>query len=204
MGNKLVGILTAFLFIAAFSGCLEDTSKREIKSYPLNSLALNLDDLPQGYIKWSEESNYSQENTIIDGIKPLEYYSATFAFKPEINTGFPAIALSMYRFNSSSDTKLVIHNLSEQMISYLNNTLNRITPQNVQRIGDESIYELFEGNMGEYYGYQNATWSFIYFRNKNIAVHLLLEGLMEWDINYVELTLKYAMIIDNRINAMPT
>ena len=205
MKKEILGLLIVLSFFSIiFTGCLENTSKKETINYALNSSILNLDDLPEGYIKWSEESNYSNHShkDTIFGIKPLEFYFVTFAYEPEMNNAFPAIALYLYRFNSSSDAKLITHNLSEQVSSSLNNTLNRTTPPNVSQIGDESIYELFEGNMGEYYGYQNATWSNIHFRIENITVYLLLEGVMEWDINYVELTLEYARIIEDRINKM--
>lgn len=203
MKKKLLSVLVAFLLlIIVFSGCSE---KKETAIYSLKSLGLKLDDLPSGYIKWSEESNYSKyslEDTIA-GIKPSEFYFATFAFnETEINTTYPAIALSIFRFPTSNNAKLVMHNLSEEMVNSLNVSLNRTTPQNIPQFGDESIYELFQGNIGEYYGYQNATWSIMYFRIENIAVSLLLEGLMNWNIDYVELTFNYTRIIESRINTM--
>lgn len=204
MKRKLLCALVVFLLlIIVFSGCSE---KKEAVVYSLNSLGLKVDDLPSGYIKWwSEESNYSNyshEETIA-GIKPSEVYFATFVFnETEINTAYPAIALSMFRVPTSNDAKVVMLNLSEEMVKSLNGQLNRTTPQNVPQFGDESIYELFQGNMGEDYGYQNATWSIMYFKIENITVGLLLEGLMNWNVDYVEQTFNYTRIIEGRLNTM--
>lgn len=198
MRRKLLCILAIFLSVVIYSGCLENVSQKKTKSLSLKSLGLKLDDLPSGYIKQDENENYSSYlyNGTIYGKRPLEFYFVSFA---SLQVVAPAIALTMYRFNSSSDAELVMYNLSEQLASSLSDRLNIITPQDVQKIGDDSIYELFEGNMGEHYGYLNATWSFICFRIENITVSLLLEGLTEWNVNYVELTFNYAKIIENRI-----
>jgi len=204
MKGKLSGILIVVLLLTIiFSGCFEE--KKESAVYSLKSQSLILDDLPSGYIKWTDETNYlnySHEETI-NGIKPLEFYFVTYAFNnSELNTYYPAIALTMFRFNTSDDAQEIMLNLSDNMINSLNSSFNRTTPQDIPQIGDESIYELFQGNMGEYYGYQNATLSFIYFRIKNIVVNLLLEGIMEWNIDYVNLTFDYSKIIENRINTV--
>ncbi|MCX6664521.1 MAG: hypothetical protein NT038_00450 [Euryarchaeota archaeon] len=203
MKSKLLSlIIVIFLLIIIFSGCSE---KKETAVYSLNSLSLKVDDLPSGYIKWSEVSNYSDysHQETITGIKPSEFYFTTFVFnETEINTVYPAIALNIFRFSTSNDAEVVMLNLSENMIKSLNASLNRTTPQDVPQVGNQSIYELFQGNMGEYYGYQNATWSIIYFIIENITVSLLLEGQMNSNINYVELTLNYAKIIENRINIL--
>ena len=194
----VIVVSTLLMSIVLFSGCNETTTEKLVTT-PLIALALSLDDLPEGYVKWSEEQNYSDE--AIKGINPAEFYFVTFAFgEIDMNHSFPAIAFYMYKFNSSSDAHIVTQNISEQTFDSLDDGLNRTTPQNIEQIGDESIYELFEGNMGEYYSYINATWSFIYFRIKNVAVGLLLEGIAEWDIDYVNLTLSYAKIVENRIN----
>jgi hypothetical protein len=197
----VIGIIAIFIAVA-FSGCNE---KEESVVYSLKSQGLNLDDLPAGYIKWNEESNYlnySHEETI-NGIKPLEFYIVTYAFNnTELNNAYPAIALTMFKFDASDDAQEIMLNLSDNMINSLNSSLNRATPQDISQIGDDSVYELFQGNMGEYYGYQNATWSFIYFRIENIVVNLLLEGIMEWNIDYVNLTFDYSKIIENRINTV--
>jgi hypothetical protein len=197
----VIGIIT-ILIAVVFSGCNE---KEESVVYSLKSQGLNLDDLPSGYIKWTEESNYlnySHEETI-NGIKPLEFYFVTYVFNnTELNNANPAIALTMFKFDTSDDAQEIMLNNSDNMINSLNSSLNRTTPQDISQIGDDSVYELFQGNMGEYYGYQNATWSFIYFRIENIVVNLLLEGIMEWNIDYVNLTFDYSKIIENRINTV--
>jgi hypothetical protein len=203
MKSKVLGLIIAVLLLTiAFSGCNE---KKEVVAYSLKSQGLKVDDLPSGYIKLTEESNYlnfSNEETI-NVIKPLEFYYVTYAFNnTELNTAYPAIALTMFRFNTSDDAQEIMLNLSDNLINSMTSLLNKTTPQDIPQIGDESVYELFQGNMGEYYGYQNATWSFIYFRIGNVVVNLLLEGLMEWNIDYVELTFNYTRIIEDRLDTM--
>jgi|GEM_PF-3081845 len=204
MKKGILAICIAVMMLAiVFSGCLEE--KKESVVYSLKSQGLKLDDLPSGYIKLTEESNYSNHSNeeTINGIKPLEFYFITYAFNDtELNTAYPAMALTMFRFNTSDDAQEIMLNLSDNMNNSLNSFLNNSTPQDIPQIGDESLYELFQGNMGEYYGYQNATWSIMYFRMENIVVNLILEGLMEWNIDYVELTFNYTRIIEDRLDTM--
>lgn len=192
-----IGIAALLILVVGLSGCNETTTE-ELITTSLIELALIPSDLPEGYIKWSEEQNYSGES--INGINPSEYYFATLVFEePDMDSSFPSVAFYMYKFNSSGDAHIVTQNMSERIFDSLEEGLNQTTPQNIEQIGDESIYELFEGDMGEYYGYVNVTFSFICFRIKNVVVGLLIEGLMEWDIDYVNLTLSYARIVEQRI-----
>ena len=202
MNNHLliVGITIVLLLGVGLSGCINNGDKN-LETTPLDTFSLKIDDFPEGYIKWSEDYNQSVDTTLF-GVTPVEVYGVTFVFEnPENNTVFPAVALSISKFNSSDAANVTLYNLSAQMSNSLKGSMNRITPQNVEKIGDNSIYELFEGSMGEYYGYQNATWSFVYFRIENILVYLLLQGIPDWELDYINLTINYAKIIEGRINA---
>jgi len=82
---------------------------------------------------------------------------------------------------------------------YTNSTFIRATPQNVKQIGDESSYELFQSSPISY----NNTYSYIYFRIANVVVFLLLNfrGMSDVEIDFVNLTINYAEIVESKINA---
>ena len=82
---------------------------------------------------------------------------------------------------------------------YTNSTFIRATPQNVKQIGDESPYELFQSSPISY----NNTYSYIYFRVANVVVFLLLNfrGISDVEIDFVNLTINYAEIVESKINA---
>lgn len=195
--NLLRLLITVLLLIIFFSGCFEKSSSEVLIIQQASHFALTLDDLPREYIKWSETNNSAEG--MITNITPNDSYSATFTYEnPDNNTGYPAIALAIMKFNSSEDATIVLRNFSEKTTTTYD-FLNRITPQNVEQIGDESFYELYQGSMGEYYGYQNTTVSFVYFKVKNVVVFLLLQGTPDWDINFTDLTINYAKIVNDKI-----
>lgn len=197
--KKTAILLIAFLIVSVgfLSGCQEQKTIEKLVTAPLNTFALTLDDLPEKYIKLSDEFNYSEE--AFKGLYPIDFYAEGYYYEEhDINSTFPSIFLHIYRFDSSSDANIVIQNLSEQMVNSLD-TLNRTTPQNIEQIGDESIYELFKGSESTNYSYTNVTQSFIYFRIGNVVIGLFLQGIMEWEIDYVGLTINYAEIIESRM-----
>jgi len=104
------------------------------------------------------------------------------------------------KFNSSDDSHIVLYNQSGLMLEAYD-FLNRITPEDVEQIGDESIYELLQGSYGEYYSDQNATVSLSWFRINNVVVFLLLQGIPIWEIDYTRLTIDYSKIVESRIYA---
>jgi len=198
----IVGVVVLF-FVVGFSGCTEedstDDTNEKLVTASLDTLTLTLDDLPEGYVKWSDDHNYSGES--IQGMIPSEFYEIHFVFQdPENDTGYPWIGLSLYKFNSSKDANTVLQALSEQVTNSLNES-KRTTPQTVEQIGNESIYELYQGIEGEYYKYQNATFSFIHFRMRNVVVYLFLEGMPNDETDYVISAIDYAKIVESRINA---
>ena len=198
----IVGVVVLF-FVVGFSGCTEedstDDTNEKFVTASLDTLTLTLDDLPEGYAKWSDDHDYSGES--IQGMIPLEFYEIHFVFQdPENDTGYPWIGLSFYKFNSSKDANTVLQALSEQVTNSLNES-KRTTPQTVEQIGNESIYELYQGIEGEYYKYQNATFSFIHFRMRNVVVYLFLEGMPNDETDYVISAIDYAKIVESRINA---
>ena len=204
--KKQIGVIVAavLLFAAVLSGCLNDVDEQDttptVKFPPLDTLSLKIEDLPDGYVKWSEEYNLSVSISKI--IPAVEVYDVTFIYKePANNTGFPMMQLTLASFNSSEDAETVLYNSSEQMSNILDGMLNKTSVENVEQVGNTSIYNLYEGSMGAEYGYQNATWSFIYFRIENIVAFVLLDEIPPSEIDYVGFTIKYAEIVEERINA---
>jgi len=202
MNKHLIVIGIAVLLICVeFSGCTETEEKvaEKLITVPLSTLALTVDDLPQGYIKWSEEYNYTSGG--INSIIPVEYYFITFAFEnPEDNTGFPGIFLFLYKFNTSDEAKIGFYNQSGLMLKGYG-FMDCITPENVEQIGDESIYELLQGPYGNYSNAQNTTISLISFRINNVGVGMLIQGVPIWEIDYTRLTIDYSKIVESRIYA---
>ena len=198
----IVGVVVLFVVIG-FSGCTEedstDDTNEKLVTASLDTLTLTLDDVPEGYAKWSDDHDYSGES--IQGMIPSEFYEIHFVFQdPENDTGYPWIGLSLYKFNSSKDANTVLQALSEQVTNSLNES-KRTMPQTVEQIGYESIYELYQGIEGEYYKYQNATFSFIHFRMRNVVVYLFLEGMPNDETDYIISTIDYTKIVESRINA---
>lgn len=204
--KKQIGVIVAavLLFAAVLSGCLNDVDEQDttptVKFPPLDTLSLKIEDLPDGYVKWSEEYNLSVSISKI--IPAVEVYDVTFIYKePANNTGFPMMQLTLASFNSSEDAETVLYNSSEQISNILDEMLNNTSVENVEQVGNTSIYKLYEGSMGAEYGYQNATWSFIYFRIENIVAFVLLDEIPSSEMDYVGFTIKYAEIVEERINA---
>jgi hypothetical protein len=196
----IIGI-TLILITTGLSGCVNEKTNEKLITAPLNTLALTLEDLPEGYIertKGGEDYNYSDKSTF-HGIMTSEEYSILFI--PENNenkTILLPIALYLYKFNSSDDAHIVLNNMTEMDSASKVGNFNRTTPQNVTQIGDESSYELYKISQILY----NDTESYIYFRIKNVVVYLLINsrGLPGVDVDFVDLTINYAKIVENKIN----
>lgn len=187
--------IAVLLLTVGLSGCIEEESTEKLVTASLSTLALTVDDLPQGYIKWSEDHN--KPSGTMQDITHIEEYKVALVFEShENNTGYPAIFLSLAKYNSSAEANIFLYNQSEQIMKAYD-FLNRITPEDVEQIGDESMYELFQGS----YGDQNATVSLSWFRINNIVVFLLIQGVPIWEIDYTMLTIDYSKIVENRINA---
>jgi len=202
MNKHLIVVVIAVLLICVgLSGCTETKEKitSKLVTASLNTLALTVDDLPQGYIKWSE--NLNKSGGTMQNMTPVEEYSVVLVFESlENNTGFPAIFLSLYKFNTSDEAKIGFYNLSGLMLKGYG-FMDCITPENVEQIGDESIYELVQGPYGNYSNAQNTTVSLIGFRINNIGVGMLLQGIPSWEIDYTRLTIDYSKIIESKIYA---
>ena len=197
----IIGI-TLLLITTGLSGCIDEKPTGKLITAPLTTLALTLGDLPEGYIeqtKRSEDYNIS-DRPIYDGITALDVHSVRFT--PEITeneTVLLPIALYLFKFDSSEDAHIALYNMSEMRSSSLAGTFIRATPQNVKQIGDESTYELFQNSPISY----NNTYSYIYFRIANVVVFLLLNfrGMSDVEIDFVNLTINYAEIVESKINA---
>ncbi|GAF90488.1 unnamed protein product, partial [marine sediment metagenome] len=136
----------------------------------------------------------------------IEEYDIILVFESfesyDHDTGYPDIFLFLAKYNSSDEANTFLHYQSEQIMKAYD-TLNRITPEDVEQIGNESMHELFQGPYpyGEYYGDQNVTISLSLFRINNVVVFLLLQGIPILEIDYTRLTIDYSKIVENRINA---
>jgi PKD repeat protein len=165
----------------------------------LDRISLTIDDLPEGYIKFSEDFN--RTFGINQTIKPFKAYGETFIYNyPINNTGYPLIISSFCRYNKSNDAEEVMIHSSKQMSNTFNELLDNKTIEKIENIGNQSIIRLYQGNLGENYEYQNASWSFIYFRIKNIIVFILLDEIPSSNIDYIDLIYNYSKTIENRIN----
>ena len=182
---SIIGI-TLLLIATGLSGCIDE----KLTEAPPTTLALTLDDLPEGYIKQSE-GNKSLEGP--HDIIILESYKTIFTSPIS-----PPIELGLSKFNSSDNAHIAFYNLSEWRSSLLVNKYNRTTPQNVKQIGDESSYELFQSSPTSSDEY---THSYIYFRIANVVVYLSLLENWEREIDYVNLTINYAEIVESKIYA---
>lgn len=186
--NKRLSIIgiTLLLITTGLSGCIDE----KLTEAPLTTLALTLDDLPEGYIKQAE-GNKSFEGP--HDIIALEAYKTIFTSPIS-----PPIELVLSKFNSSENARIVLYNLSEWRSSSSVNKYNRTTPQNVKQIGDESSYELFQSSPTSSDEY---THSYVYFRIANVVVYLSLRENWEREIDYVNLTINYAEIVESKIYA---
>lgn len=207
MNKKLLILgIAVLLLVVGLTGCTETNEKitEKLVTVPLNTLALTANDLPQGYIKWSENRNTSW-GTMQD-ITNIEEYEVILVFESfesyDHNTGYPDIFLFLSKYNSSAEANTFLHYQSEQIMNVYD-TLNRITPEDVEQIGNESMYELFRGPYpyGDNYGDQNVTISLSLFRINNVVVFLLIQGIPILEIDYTMLTINYSKIIESRIKA---
>ena len=194
----MIVIFFFLLSFVIFNGCLDDTTTQVADLTPLDTFSLKVEDLPEGYVKWSEEYNLSV--AISKVVTPIDVYDIVFTYKePDYSSGFPTVQLTLSRFNSSYDAEVVLQNSSEKMSDILDLILNSSYIENVVQVGNSSIYMLYQGSLGEEYENESATWSFIYFRIENILVYLLINEVPSSEVDYVCLTLKYAEIVEERI-----
>jgi len=169
------------------------------KHPPLYNISLRLNDFPREYVLYLE--SYNSTFGFNFSIPVYEVYNEQFIYKdPENNSGFPMIITTFCRFNSSADAEAVMIKSSGQMANTFNKILNCISEGNNITIGNHSIYRLYQGSMGKEYNYQNASWSYVYFRMQNILVLILLDEVPSSDIDYEDLTFQYARIIEDRLN----
>ena len=199
MKKRIMIVIFFFLLsFVIFNGCLDDTTTQVADLTPLDTFSLKVEDLPEGYVKWSEEYNLSV--AISKVVTPIDVYDIVFTYKePDYSSGFPTVQLTLSRFNSSDDAEVVLQNSSEKMSDILDLILNSSYIENVVQVGNSSIYMLYQGSLGEEYENESATWSFIYFRIENILVYLLINEVPSSEVDYVCLTLKYAEIVEERI-----
>ena len=88
-------------------------------------------------------------------INKISFYEAFTYREPEQSNGFPTLQLTLARFNSSEDAELVLQKSSETMSEILEN--NSTSIENINQVGDSSIYKLYQGILGEEYENLNAT-----------------------------------------------
>lgn len=165
----------------------------------LNNISLRIEDLPEGYEKYLESYNSTFGFNFSSSVS--EIYNEQFIYgDPLNNTGFPVIITTLIRFNSSELAEEVL----SDSIKMMNDTFNMILPcvstEVLYQIGDQSFYRLFQGELTEQYNYENATWSFLYFRVHNITVLVLLDEVPTSSVDYRQLTHQYAKTIYARID----
>ena len=196
----MILIFVVLLTLVNLNGCVDNSSIPLNKVVSLDSLSLDVGDLPEGYNIWSESYNLSVAISSI--VSPLDIYDIVFIYGESGNfSGFPLVQLTLTRFNSSDYAEIVLQNSTEMMSKILNTILNLKSIENIEQVGNKSIYKLYQGLLGDDYENQSATWSFIYFRIDNILAYLLVNEIPTSEIDYVNLTMKYAKIVEERINS---
>lgn len=194
----IIIIFVTLLSVIGFNGCIDNSPIKEPKLTSLDTFSLKVEDLPEGYVKWSEEYNLSVAISKI--VAPIDVYDIVFTYKePDNSSGFPTVQLTLSRFNSSNDAEMVLQNSSDVMSKILNIILNLTHTENIEQVGDSSVYKLYQGSLGVEYENESATWSYIYFRVESILVYLLLNEVPTSEIDYVDINIKYAKIVENRI-----
>lgn len=178
-----------------------DSNEHNITIYkypPLEKMSLTLNDLPEGYVRLSQGPNVLFG--INSSVPAYEAFGKNFIYQdPENNSGFPVIINSLVRYNNSSDAEKALINSSKNMADTFDQMLPNILTWDNVTIGNQSIYRLYEGMFDQEYNYQNATWSYVYFRINNIISLIVVDEIPSSDLNYVDLTFQYARIVEERI-----
>lgn len=196
----MILIILIILTLVNLNGCLDNSPTTNNKLISLESMSLNVQDLPEGYNIWSE--SYNQSVAISSIVSPLDVYDVVFIYGESGNySGFPLVQLTLTRFYSSDYAEIVLQNSSERMSEILNSILNLKSTEKPEKIGNNSIYNLYQGRLSDDYENQSATWSFIYFRIEDILAYLLVNEIPTSEIDYVNLTINYAKIVESRINS---
>ncbi len=166
----------------------------------LNRLSLTVSDLPDGYARFLESYNSSIGFNVTEPF--YELYNEQFIYQDLQNkSGYPLITTTMIRFVTDEDAEQVLINSSQQIIQIASENWNLVSDQISDSIGNQSVYRLYEVNLTEEYEYDNASWSFIYFRVQNISVYIDLKEIPTTTVNYQDLTYQYASLIEQRIQS---
>ena len=168
----------------------------------LITLSLTEADFSEGSVKGDEGSNFSGDP--IQGITPIEFYYAVYlAQNPHNETFTHWVRLFLYKFNTSDEATIALQNLSEQQAREFPE-FNRTTPSDIEKIGDESSFEVFQRLLpytNETSSNVTHTFSYIFFRKANVVVFLVTEGASTGETDYVDLTITYAKTVEAKINA---
>lgn len=194
----IMHIVLMVICVGFLSGCNEEsTPKLPVTSQSIDNFAINLDDLPDGYTQMSEEFN-DTGGTLLDGTYYEELYGSTFSYNytQEYNKTYPIIANSITKLASNNVASKYFQNQTPNFDTD-SITMNNITPNEVELIGDESIFKLYQGEF-EMYGITNWTYSYLLFRIKNIIVMFLIYGASDSEIDYISFTYNLAEIVKNR------
>lgn len=201
MKEKYIFAVLILIITTLFIGCTEQkmtTDDLELISESLNTVALKINDLPDGY----SVQQINETNKNINNVVTKEYLEKHFSFSnPETDIGYPWIGLKLYKFSNL--------NQANQSFEFLNNEISESidpskenTSPNVNLIGNESEHKVFENVDGMNYKTKNVTFSYIIFRVKNVVIYLFTEGLPSQEINYSQITFDYAQIIEDNINSI--
>jgi len=183
------------LIFLVFYGCSEEKPLKTVKDY-----AFTLNDLPEGYGIYNEFYDDKIGN-ISDDFLYEELYSAYFwnNLSSGLNTTeplYPPISIFIYKLADINEANR-FHNEFMKM-NQSDNLIKDITPENVEPIGDESKYILYQVENFMMTS-DNATFSQLGFRVKNIYVVILIFGSIDMEIDYYTFTYNLAEIVYNKI-----
>jgi hypothetical protein len=103
--------------------------------------------------------------------------------------------LSIIKFNSINDSIKYYQYTTLSNITGVNIT----TLQDVERIGDQSKYQLYQGEP-ENHSIENMSNSQLKIRIKNFFVAFNIWGYTDTEIDYISFTINLAKIVEDRIH----
>jgi len=177
--------ITILILCISFSGCNEESSSKKPVSQLMDNFAITLDDLPYGYYKINEDFN----DTL---------YTASFVYQSlplfGNDIGYPFVMLSIIKFNSINDSIIYYQYTTQLNITGVNIT----TLQDIERIGDESKFQLYQGEP-EHHSIENRSNYQLKIRIKNFFVAFNIWGYTDTEIDYISFTINLAKIVEDRI-----
>lgn len=150
--NLIIIVIAVLLVCVGLSGCIEEKSTEKLVTAPVNTLALTVDDLPEGF---SEVGNKSLSSVPVLADSPTESYAVIFLgnysnqtiIKPEIHFG-------LLKFNSS---EVASNNYNTLILYFTTYSDDKLIDDSINKTGDESkAFSNFTGSIHYYFRVSNV------------------------------------------------